>query len=68
MLRAYMPGEGDIDVQAWTDAVKATIVDFAIHIAATPPTINSPLFTVSPYLISGLQPFNSMCCVLYLGF
>lgn len=27
VLRAYMPGEGDIDVQAWTDAVKATGFD-----------------------------------------
>lgn len=24
VLRAYMPGEGEIDVQAWTDAVKKT--------------------------------------------
>lgn len=27
VLRAYMPGEGDIDIQAWTDAVKATGFD-----------------------------------------
>ncbi|MBF9002208.1 MULTISPECIES: sugar phosphate isomerase/epimerase family protein [Vibrio] len=27
VLRAYMPGEGDIDVQAWTDAVKSTGFD-----------------------------------------
>ncbi|MDI9224190.1 sugar phosphate isomerase/epimerase family protein [Pantoea sp. EA-12] len=27
ILRAYMPGEGDIDIQAWTDAVKATGFD-----------------------------------------
>ena len=26
-LRAYLPGDGDIDVQAWTDAVKATGYD-----------------------------------------
>ena len=27
VLRAYMPGEGDIDIQAWTDAVKMTGFD-----------------------------------------
>lgn len=27
VLRAYMPGEGEIDIQAWTDAVKATGFD-----------------------------------------
>ncbi|MFD2837667.1 sugar phosphate isomerase/epimerase family protein [Azotobacter vinelandii] len=27
VLRAYLPGEGDIDIQAWTDAVKATGFD-----------------------------------------
>ena len=27
VLRAYMPGEGDLDVQAWTDAVKTTGFD-----------------------------------------
>ncbi|TKI03014.1 sugar phosphate isomerase/epimerase family protein [Martelella alba] len=27
VLRAYMPGEGDIDIQAWTDAVKSTGFD-----------------------------------------
>ena len=27
VLRAYMPGEGDIDIQAWSDAVKATGFD-----------------------------------------
>lgn len=27
VLRAYMPGEGDIDIQAYTDAVKATGFD-----------------------------------------
>lgn len=27
VLRAYMPGEGDIDIQAWTDAVLATGFD-----------------------------------------
>lgn len=27
VLRAYMPGEGDIDIQAWTDAVRATGFD-----------------------------------------
>lgn len=27
VLRAYMPGQGEIDIQAWTDAVKATGYD-----------------------------------------
>ena len=27
VLRAYMPGEGDIDIRAWSDAVKATGYD-----------------------------------------
>ncbi|MFS2223728.1 sugar phosphate isomerase/epimerase family protein [Pantoea sp. B65] len=27
VLRAYMPGEGNIDIQAWTDAVKSTGFD-----------------------------------------
>ncbi|WP_426608262.1 sugar phosphate isomerase/epimerase family protein [Pantoea anthophila] len=27
VLRAYMPGEGDIDIHAWSDAVKATGFD-----------------------------------------
>lgn len=27
VLRAYMPGEGELDIQAWTDSVKATGFD-----------------------------------------